>query len=204
MKPPRMLNERAESRAPYIVAAVIAVLLMAVLVLNILRTRYTFTVAVSGTSMEDTVFDGDIVYALRNAEAKRGDIVIIDVADDPVFSTGGRHTENIIKRLIAVEGDSVKCEGGVVSVKPAGGAYAPLEEPYTKGETRDFPETELGEGEMFFLGDNRAVSHDSSSADVGALPVSRIIGVVPDWAVSIKSFTTGWENFRLSLQKLFS
>ena len=196
MKPPRMLNERAESRAPYIVAAVIAVLLMAVLVLNILRTRYTFTVAVSGTSMEDTVFDGDIVYALRNAEAKRGDIVIIDVADDPVFSTGGRHTENIIKRLIAVEGDSVKCEGGVV--------YAPLEEPYTKGETRDFPETELGEGEMFFLGDNRAVSHDSSSADVGALPVSRIIGVVPDWAVSIKSFTTGWENFRLSLQKLFS
>lgn len=196
---PRMLNEPKESRAAWIVFGVALLLLLVVLALNLLRVRYTFAVAVSGSSMEDTVHDGDVVYALREFHAERGDIVIIDVSDDDEFSAG---TVNIIKRLIAKEGDCVKCEAGVVYVKPAGGEYVPLDEPYTKGRTPDFAEVRVGEGEIFFLGDHRDVSHDST--EVGTRLYSDIIGVVPDWAVSVKSFTTGWENFRLALQRLFS
>lgn len=196
---PRMLNEPRKSPAPYIAAAVVIVLLLAVLCLSFLRTLYTFAVVVSGSSMEDTVRDGDVVYALRSFTAERGDIIIIDVSGSDDFSAG---TENIIKRLIAKEGDTVKCENGVVYVRPAGGEYTALDEPYTKGVTPDFGEVTVGEGEIFFLGDHRNVSHDST--EVGTLRYSDIIGVVPDWAISIKGFTTGWENFRAALQNMFS
>lgn len=196
---PRMLNEPRKSPAPYIAAAVVIVLLLAVLCLSFLRTLYTFAVVVSGSSMENTVRDGDVVYALRSFTAERGDIIIIDVSGSDDFSAG---TENIIKRLIAKEGDAVKCENGVVYVRPAGGEYTALDEPYTKGVTPDFGEVTVGEGEIFFLGDHRNVSHDST--EVGTLRYSDIIGVVPDWAISIKGFTTGWENFRAALQNMFS
>lgn len=194
-----MLNEPRKSPAPYIAVAVVIVLLLAVLCLSFLRTLYTFAVVVSGSSMEDTVRDGDVVYALRSFTAERGDIIIIDVSGSDDFSAG---TENIIKRLIAKEGDTVKCENGVVYVRPAGGEYTALDEPYTKGVTPDFGEVTVREGEIFFLGDHRNVSHDST--EVGTLRYSDIIGVVPDWAISIKGFTTGWENFRAALQNMFS
>ena len=194
---PRMLNEPKESAAPYVVFAVVVALLLVVLIVNLLRVTYTFTVDVSGSSMEDTIHGGDILYALPGCDAERGDIVIIDVQGDPDFKR-----DNIIKRLIAKEGDCVKCEDGVVYVKPAGGEYAPLDEPYTKGVTPDFPEVAVGEGEIFFLGDHRDVSQDS--VDVGTRLYSDIIGVVPDWAVSIKGFTTVVETIRFALQDLLS
>ncbi len=196
---PRMLNEPKESAAPYIAFAIVVAALLIVLIVNVLRVTYTFAVDVTGSSMEDTIHGGDIVYALRSFDAERGDIVIIDVQGDPGFDP---NTENIIKRLIAKEGDCVKCEEGVVYVKPAGGEYAPLDEPYTKGVTPDFSEIAVGEGEIFFLGDHRDVSRDST--EVGTRLYSDIIGVVPEWAVSIKGFTTFVENIRSALQDLFS
>lgn len=192
---PRMLNEPKESAAPYVVFAVVVALLLVVLIVNLLRVTYTFAVGVSGSSMEDTIHGGDILYALHSVDAERGDIVIIDVHGDPDFEP-----DTIIKRLIAKEGDCVKCEDGVVYVKPAGGEYAPPDEPYTKGVTPDFPEVAVGEGEIFFLGDNRGASRDST--EVGTRLYSDIIGVVPDWAVSIKWLTTPVEKFRCALQDL--
>lgn len=192
---PRMLNEPKESAAPYVVFAVVVALLLVVLIVNLLRVTYTFAVGVSGSSMEDTIHGGDILYALHSVDAERGDIVIIDVHGDPDFEP-----DTIIKRLIAKEGDCVKCEDGVVYVKPAGGEYAPLDEPYTKGVTPDFPEVAVGEGEIFFLGDHRDDSRDST--EVGTRLYSDIIGVVPDWAVSIKWLTTPVEKFRYALQDL--
>ena len=196
---PRMLNQPQESRGAFVVLAVLVLFVLAVLVVNVLRVTYTFAVYVSGSSMEDTIHGGDIVYALRSFNAGRGDIIIIDVSENEDFASG---TNNIIKRLIATEGDCVKCAEGVVYVKPAGGEYAALDEPYTKGRTPDFAEVVVGEGEIFFLGDHRNVSHDST--EVGTVSYSDIIGVVPDWAVSIKGFTTGWETFRAAVQQLFS
>lgn len=196
---PRMLNERDEGGAFRIVVLVLLLILVIVLAFDLILKRFVYAVAVSGSSMEDTVSDGDVVYALRDFHAERGDIVIIDVSDDDEFSAG---TMNIIKRLIATEGDCVKCEAGIVYVKPSGGEYAALNEPYTKGRTPDFAEVRVGEGEIFFLGDHRDVSHDST--EVGTRPYTAIVGVVPDWAVSVKSFTTGLENFRAAFYGLCS
>ena len=68
------------------------------LLANVLLTTFTYAVAVDGTSMENTVRDGDVVYALRSFTARRGDVVIIDVKDDPAFHEGGRKTDTIPDR----------------------------------------------------------------------------------------------------------
>ncbi|MGN1077455.1 MAG: signal peptidase I [Candidatus Gallimonas sp.] len=195
-KPPEMLNQKKKKSAWAIVCSavcgVLAVLLVLFLLFDVFLNATCFVVEVSGSSMEQTLRDGDRVYALKNARAKRGDIVIIDVSEHrDVFLSG----DLLIKRLIAVEGDSVYCEDGVVYIRYAGETeFVSLTENYVCGETREFGPVTVGEGEIFFLGDNRTVSHDSSAE--GCFSQTEIVGVVPEWAVSIKGFSTAWEGFR--------
>lgn len=193
---PRMLSKRRESTLPYVFTAVVFVLVILLLVLDVVRSRFTFLVPVSGNSMQDTVFDGDVLYALYADEASRGDIVIIDTSDNDLFEA-----DAVIKRLIAVEGERVKCENGVVYVCGADGGYEPLSEPYAKGVTYDFPEVEVGAGEIFFMGDNREHSYDAREA--GTVSKECILGVVPEWAVSIRWFSTPLETFRLRVGSWF-
>lgn len=198
---PEMLNKRKESAAGYVVLGVAVFLLAVFLLLEWWIGAHYFVVEVSGDSMQNTVFDGDLVYAERNFTAERGDIIIIDVKkyreEDNISG------DYIIKRLIAKEGDSVYCDGkGRVFVKRAGeDAFLPLSEAYAKGVTYAFSEVTVGEGQIFFLGDNRENSKDSRI--VGCYDYADIAGVVPAWAVNCKAVTTGWENFRSLFGGLF-
>lgn len=192
-KRPKMLNER-ESSVFHCALFVICALLAALLIFDLFFMRQYMIVEVSGRSMENTLSDGDLLYADRFATPERGDIVIINVM--PYHDTIGFGGDYIIKRLIALEGDSVRCEDHVVSVKRAGtDEFVPLEEPYT-GDfiTEDFKEVKVGEGKIFFLGDHRTQSTDSRAA--GCLKISDIAGVVPDWSVKFKSVSSVWERFR--------
>ena len=195
VKRPKMLNERGATKAEKIfsvISTVVLVILVAVTLFNLWFVNNFFVVQVDGDSMNDTFLSGELLYTRKgNEEARRGEVVIIDVKNYNGFSA---KTERIIKRLIAVEGDSIKCEGGVVYLKKAGGEYEPLDEPYAKGQTDDFEEIAVGEGQIFFLGDNRKRSTDSRK--VGCLGFDDIIGVVPDWAIKIKEFSTKWEHNR--------
>lgn len=192
---PKMLNEKSATKAEKVLSAVstvLLVILIAFTLFNLWFANHYFIVKVEKYSMNDTLQDGDLLYTRKgNAEAKRGVVVIVDVKDYNGFKKG---TERIIKRLIAVEGDSVKCEKGVVYLKTAGGEYEPLNEPYVKGRTGDFAETVVGEGKIFCLGDNRENSTDCRQ--VGCLAFKDIIGVVPDWAIRIKEYSTKWEKNR--------
>lgn len=198
-----MLNQR-KKRSPLFVAgsvllgiAVFALLLFAVF--NIWVHQTHFLVEVSGDSMLNTVENGDLLY-VKEAKAERGDIVIISVKDargedGTKFHFSGDY---IIKRLIAVEGDTVRWENGKISVKYAGDHdFTALEEPYANGATPRFEsgdEVIVGEGKIFFLGDNRGNSYDST--EIGCLDESDIVGVVPRWSLRIKSFTNLWESMR--------
>lgn len=198
---PLMLNQR-KKRSPLVIVGsvllgvvVFALLLFAVF--NIWVHQKCYLVEVSGDSMLNTVQDGDLLYA-RDGKAERGDIVIISVKDyrgeDGHYFSG----DYIIKRLIAVAGDTVRWQNGEVSVKYAGESeFTLLNEPYIRGKTPEFEngnEITVGEGQIFFLGDNRENSYDST--ELGCLSESDIVWIVPEWSLKIKSFTTFWESMR--------
>jgi signal peptidase I len=106
--------------------------------------------------------------------------------------TGKRLTENSVKRIIAVPGDTVRVDNFVAFIKPKAGfsffpendiikkSYRPAknDEYMLPGWDSSFPfsgnmkETTLGENEYFVLGDNRTESNDSRSW--GPIQLSRI------------------------------
>ena len=105
-------------------------------------------------SMENTIMTGDRVFGFRLAylfsDPQRGDIVIFKYPDD--------ESENFIKRIIGLPGETLEIKEGVVYIDGE-----PLDEPYLK-ET-PMPENlgpyEIPEGYYFMMGDNRNNSKDS-------------------------------------------
>ena len=197
MKRPELLGvrERRERRSGRIllIAAVLFVIL--VFALDIWFSQNFLLVIVDGTSMEDTLQDGDALYVNVNKEVERGDIIVINVTSRPdLFPHGAGEERFIIKRAIAFAGDEIYAEGGVVYLKTAGlTSFSALDEPYTKGVTRSFGPVTVGEGEVFFLGDHRTLSEDSSI--VGTFPLADVLGVVSDFSLSHIDFVTGWVHF---------
>ena len=168
-RPELLKRERESGIFAYIVAAVAIVFLTVVFVGVWFRGTYT-AYQIEKESMRDTLSDGDWVYAEHGAEAERGDIVILDVSSRPSFSA-----DTIIKRLIAVEGDTVKGVGGKVYLRYAG--------------TEDFVAL--------------VPSYDSSKDGVGPLSEDEIVAVVPQWSITHKKAITNWENFRTDVRKFF-
>lgn len=142
--------------------------LAAALVIALVIRSFVFTlIAVDGNSMQETLQNGDRLYVsiltARISGYERGDVVICRYP--------GR-SDYCVKRVIGLPGDVIAARNGVVYLNGE-----PLKEDYVSplhAAHYDYPETVLAEGEYFLLGDNRAISHDSHSADVG--PVTDIVG----------------------------
>lgn len=147
-------------------------LLAVMIVVSLLFVR---VVVVSGTSMYNTLVDGDYLLAISNIfyqEPKQGDIVVISKES---FDNGSP----IVKRVIATEGQLVDIDfkSGIVYVDGVA-----LDEPYTYTATTtkggvSFPLI-VDEGCIFVLGDNRAVSRDSRSVEIGLVNVQEVVGKV--------------------------
>ena len=161
-------------------------------------------VRVSGRSMEQTLQSGDKLL-VQNAgwwhQADYGDVIVVDVSGYQEWQESGNPDGLIIKRLIAKAGDSVYCEDGTVYLKKAGESeYAALIEPYAyysnPKEDYDFGEYVLGEGEIFFLGDNRFVSQDSRYKEgysrlTYLYKQTDIVGTVSEWAIENRKILEG-------------
>ena len=147
-------------------------MLAVLIVISLLLVR---EVVVSGTSMYNTLLEGDYLFVLSNTlyrEPKQGDIVVISKQS---FDNGAP----IVKRVIATEGQTVDIDFNLGIVYVDGEA---LEEDYaytatTRQDGMSFPLT-VEEGCVFVLGDNRAVSHDSRSTDIGLVDEQEILGKV--------------------------
>lgn len=142
-------------------------LALAVIVVMIIKTFFFEIITVEGSSMVETLKSGDKLYvsilSSRIQGYERGDIVIC-------YFPG--RDDRCVKRIIGMPGDVVKVDAGTVYVNGEA-----LEEDYVTHEAGYYyPEITLAEDEYFVLGDNRPISHDSHSHDVG--PVTRIEGKV--------------------------
>ncbi len=142
-------------------------LLIAVAVVLLIRTFLFSIITVKGDSMLETLQSGDRLYVSvltpRLTGYERGDIVICHYP--------GRN-DQCVKRLIGLPGDTVEIVSGTVLVNGV-----PLREDYLEHTAiYTYPAITLADGEYFVLGDNRPISHDSHSADVG--PVTRLVGKV--------------------------
>jgi signal peptidase I len=153
-------------------------------------------IIVDGGSMKQTFQNGDSLlmeYVEEDEELKRGDVIIVDVRGYPECGS----TDFLIKRLIAIEGDKIKCERGNLYICYAGSTVyekEPLVEDYAYykdgKELYSFSEYVVGEGEIFFLGDNRQNSMDSRFRELGGSHLGNrlykradVYGVVPTWAI---------------------
>lgn len=135
-------------------AALTAVLLLPVLQIN-------------GTSMTDTLQDGDIVAAVSNSKYKQGDVIAF------------YYNNNIlIKRVIAVSGEWVNIdEDGNVYVNDK-----LLNEPYISEKSLgqcniDLP-YQVPDGKCFVMGDHRETSIDSRNSSVGCVGEDVVVGKI--------------------------
>ncbi|MEG0049772.1 MAG: signal peptidase I [Clostridia bacterium] len=127
----------------------------AVVIALLIRTFLFEPIRVDGESMCDTLQNKEIMfvtkpeYLLGNPE--RGDVVICKYP--------GR-TENFVKRVMGIPGDTIEVRSNVVYRNGEA-----VDEPYLTPERNDngfsMKPFTLGEEEYFVMGDNRDNSHDS-------------------------------------------
>lgn len=181
-------------------------ILVLLLCFVILKIFFITWATVDQSSMYPTYGDGDTVFVSRLGQPERGSIVVYydkDVSVPRLASAFGLFSGGaklLIKRVVATENDMIWLEpednGYTVKILYADADSAAGEE-YTDGEGKPVelapltldPDTVgilrgktrwdpyiVGEGCVFAMGDNRAVSQDSRV--FGDVPVSRIIGTV--------------------------
>jgi signal peptidase I len=122
-------------------------------------------VRVENISMKPTLLPGEFLLvnkmAYKFSGMQRGDIV--------VFHNPQKITEDFIKRLIGLPGDSVEIRDGVVIVN-----QVPLIEPYIMELPNYQGSWQVPAGSIFVLGDNRNSSSDSHAW--GFVPLDNIMG----------------------------
>ena len=161
----RKLDQRAHRRSTFFtfllsfVLTVMSGVMVLLLFLPVLE--------VSGSSMEPTLQDGDILVLLKPGTIQTGEVC-------GMYAQG----RLILKRVIGLPGDVVNMDAG-------GNVYVNgtrLPEPYVSQKAvgtcdLSFPFT-VPEDSLFVLGDHRETSIDSRSSLIGCVQVNQVMGEV--------------------------
>lgn len=148
------LRETLETLIPAVLLA---------LVINLFLAQAT---RVFGQSMEPNLHTNQRIVVekltYRLHAPQRGDVVVLKLPQES--------GELLIKRVIALPGETVAIHGGKVWIGDMS-----LDEPYlTQPTSGEMPAHTVPEGHIFVLGDNRGFSNDSRS--FGMVPLENIVG----------------------------
>lgn len=149
-------------------------IIVTALIFAFIITQFIRPTLVRGESMYPTLEENDyliinrITYKIGNP--KHGDII--------VFSTDLKQEngedKDLVKRVIAVEGDHIKIEDSKVYINDKLMEEAYIHEEYTEGST----DIIIPENKVFAMGDNREESLDSRYEEVGLVDEEDIMGKV--------------------------
>ena len=140
-----------------LMVAAAAAVIIAVLIFPVLR--------MNGTSMTNTLMDGDVVVTMSTSDFSPGDIIAFYY-----------NNTLLVKRVIAVTGDWVDIDKeGHVFVNGE-----ELDEPYVTdkalGECNITLPYQVPEGRIFVMGDHRETSIDSRNTAVGCVNKDLVVG----------------------------
>jgi signal peptidase I len=180
--PPRAVVRRRRARRKALEWPFLIV--FAVVSAFLIRQYVVQTFYIPSASMHETLIEGDRVLVNKVGyhlhDIHRGDVVVfakpanLNVSED-----------DLIKRVVALPGETVEGRGGKVYVNGA-----PLDEPYVEPlchGTGDFAKVTVPAGRLWVMGDNRCNSSDS-----------RVFGPIDERLVVGRAFVIAWPFDRLS------
>lgn len=160
-------RERYRKRYHSVLRSTIYTLITVAAIAVLAATLWLPVLQIYGNSMTPTLQDGEILFSLKTADFKPGDIVAFYY-----------NNKILVKRVICSAGDWVDItEDGTVYVN---GEI--LEEPYLAEKALGDCNIELPyqvpDGRVFVMGDHRSTSVDSRNTAVGCVADEQIVGKI--------------------------
>lgn len=133
-------------------------------------------IVIQQESMQPTFYSNDYVIVSRQAynifgDIEHGDVIVFKSA---LLDNNGNE-KNLIKRVIGLPGDTLEIVDGYVI---RNGEVIKEDYLAEQAMSGDMDEITVEEGKVFVMGDNRRVSQDSRSPEVGQVDQDAIMGKV--------------------------
>ena len=163
----------------------IAIIVGAFAVAFLIKTFLLQAFTIPSESMEVTLSVGDRVLVNKLSyklhDVNRGDLVVFDRPP----SESSTEVDHLIKRVIALGGETIETRGGRIYVDDQR-----LDEPYLDGGQMgsDIDRQTVPDGHVFVMGDNRDDSRDS-----------RVFGPIPESLIVGRAFVRVWPIPHISL-----
>ena len=127
-------------------------------------------------SMQPTFYSNDHVVVSKQSysifgDIERGDVIVFRSS---LLDENGDQ-KSLIKRVIGLPGDTIEIKNGYVILNGV-----TIQEDYLaeQGVSGEMEQITVDEDKIFVMGDNRAVSQDSRSPEVGQVDQDTVIGKV--------------------------
>jgi signal peptidase I len=125
-------------------------------------------------SMEPTLYENNYIFLSKQqytfADIERGQIVVFRSG----FETENGADKLLIKRVIALPGDTIAISEGSVYLNGESLVEPYIKEPFTGGYVEEIT---VPDGRVFVMGDNRQSSLDSRDDRVGLISTDTIVGM---------------------------
>ncbi len=160
-------RENYKRRYKKVLQSTVYTLIVVAAVAALIATLVLPVVQITGTSMEPTLTEGDIVVLLKTEHLKRGDLCAFSYSN-----------KTLIKRVIGLPGD-------YIDIDSEGNVYVNgnlIDEPYVTNKSLGDSDVEypyqVPESQYFMMGDQRDTSVDSRNTVIGCISNDQMIGKI--------------------------